>query len=78
MCKLKIVISTNVIFNGPKRADEGMHSVVDARGPRGCIVASGFVLERCARSKGPLPNRRNLAIGAGHTPRANKKTSIIR
>lgn len=73
-----LVILTNVIFNGPKRADEGMHFVVDTRGPRGCVVASGLVLERYARSKGPLPNRRNLAIGAGHTPRVNKKISIIR
>lgn len=39
------------------------------RSRRGCVVAPGPVLERYARSKGPSPNRRNSAIGAGpHAP----------
>jgi len=57
-------VLTYAIFDGPKRSDESAHSVADLRGPRGCVAASGPMLERYARSKGPSPNRRNLTIDA--------------
>jgi len=60
-----IRVLTYAIFDGPKRSNRlQAHSVADLRGPRGCVAASGPVLERYARSKGPSPNRRNLTIDA--------------